>query len=71
MVEKRKKMHNDIMAEFSGKSRHLLKSIIPYTADVEKMGWFRKPVVEFRKNSLAAQAYKELWKEIKKNIIKV
>ena len=71
MVEKRKKMHNDIMAEFSDKSGRFLRSIIPYTADIEKMGWFRKPVVEFRKNSPAAQAYKELWKEIKKSITKV
>lgn len=70
MVEKRKKMHNDIMIEFSEKNRLFLKGYIPYTADIEKMGWFRKPVFEFRKNSPASQSYIDLWQEIKKNISK-
>ena len=68
MVEKRKKMHTNIMAEFSEKNSRFLKNTIPYTADIEKMGWFRKPVIEFRKNSAASQAYRELWGEIKNSI---
>ena len=69
MVEKRKKMHNEIMTEITEENQHFLNNIIPYTADVEKMGWFRKPVVEFRQSSQACQAYIDLWQEIKNRII--
>ncbi len=64
MVEKRKKMHQGIMEEISDKDGHFLKSRIPYTLDVEKMGIYREPIVRFRPSSVAAQSYGDLWEEI-------
>jgi cellulose biosynthesis protein BcsQ len=68
MVERRKKMHNSIMLEISENNKTFLKSRIPYTVDIEKMGLYRKPVVELRKTSAASQAYLELWQELLKRI---
>ena len=64
MVERRKKMHQEIQEEKLGDKR-FLKTTIPYSAVVEKMGIFREPVACFSGNSGAAQAYAELWQEIK------
>jgi len=64
MVERRKKMHQEIQEEKLGDKR-FLKTTIPYSAVVEKMGIFRKPVALFSRNSTAAQAYAELWREIR------
>lgn len=65
MVEKRKKMHREIINEKaeSGRGR-FLNSLIPYAADVENMGIYREPVVKIKPNSIAAQCYKRLWIEI-------
>jgi cellulose biosynthesis protein BcsQ len=64
MVERRKKMHWEIREEKLGDKR-FLKTTIPYSAVVEKMGIFREPVARFSGNSTAAQAYAELWREIR------
>ena len=65
MVEYRKNMHRKIMDEMSQASTGVLKTIIPYSAIVEKMGIYRKPVFVFSPNSPAARAYEELWSELK------
>ena len=63
MVEKKKKIHQDMMQRFKGRKRILHKSI-PYLADVEKMGIYRQPVPAFLPNSVAGQAYSDLWFEL-------
>jgi cellulose biosynthesis protein BcsQ len=68
MVEKRKKMHQELMMEMQQLKNPFLKTIIPYAADVEKMGIYRKPVFEFRRTSPASQAYRDLWKELTKKL---
>ena len=65
MVEKRKRMHLDMMARFQGRKR-VLKQPVPFLADVEKMGIFRKPVLEIAPNSPAARSYRLLWREVEK-----
>lgn len=65
MVERRKKMHQEILEKYQGKDKKFLKIHIPFAADVEKMGIFRKPVVAFKPNSVASQAYQQLWLELK------
>ncbi len=64
MVEKRKKMHLGIMEKMSNQDGRFLKSRIPYSSDVEKMGIYREPIVRFRPRSVAAQSYSDLWNEI-------
>ena len=68
MVEKRKKLHKGIMEDVSAANRQVFKTIIPYLADVEKMGIYREPVACFKPNSVAAQAYVDLWRELKQKI---
>lgn len=66
MVEKRKKMHREMIEEKRGDKR-FLNAKIPYSAVVEKMGVYREPVGKFNPSSQANLAYQELWEEIKSN----
>jgi len=63
MVEKRKKLHTEMMQSLRKKNR-VLQTIIPYSTDIERMGVYRKPVVAAIPASAAAAAYKDLWNEI-------
>jgi chromosome partitioning protein len=66
MVEKRKKMHREIIGEmFEQDKGSFLKNYIPYSADVENMGIYREPVVCFKPNSIASKSYLEIWNELK------
>ena len=63
MVEKRKKMHQDIIKEFRN-TPGFLSQTIPYNSEVEKMGIYRAPLNAVLPNSTAAKAYSCLWKEL-------
>lgn len=67
MVEKRKKMHVEMMQRIS-KNHRILPIAIPYLADVEKMGVYRQPVTAARPGSAATTAYQKLWTEIRKHL---
>jgi cellulose biosynthesis protein BcsQ len=69
MVEKRKKMHTDIMQSLRERNR-VLNTIIPYSADIERMGVYRQPVAAALPASAAAAAYESLWHEIQDLIAK-
>lgn len=64
MADRRRKIHRDVMdsAVFDGGA--ILKSVIPYSSDVEKMGTHRAPVGVFAPKSRAAENYRSLWQEI-------
>lgn len=64
MVEKRKMLHREIMADFKQRKMQILNNAIPYAADIEKMGLHREPIFEYIGDTEAVQAYKELWQEI-------
>jgi len=66
MVEVRKSVHQNMMKELTSKMPNLCSSVIPFMADIEKMGIYRKPLADFVPNSKAASSFKALWKEIKK-----
>ena len=66
MVEVSKSVHQNLMKELTQKMPNLCHSIIPFLADVEKMGIHRKPLADFIPNSKAAISFDDLWKEIKK-----
>ncbi|MCF8284312.1 MAG: AAA family ATPase [Sphingobacteriales bacterium] len=67
MYDSRKNMHNDIVEEYT-KKKHILKTAIPYSSDVERMGIYEAPLVSYSTYSRAALAYHELWGELKKKI---
>jgi len=68
MVDHRKNLHHEVMNNFY-KDKFFLKSYIPYLSDVEKMGIHEAPLETFAASSYAAQCYRDLWKEIRKNCI--
>jgi chromosome partitioning protein len=68
MVDHRKNLHHEVMNNFY-KDQFFLKNYIPYLSDVEKMGVNEAPLETFAPSSYAAQCYRDLWKEIRKNCI--
>jgi cellulose biosynthesis protein BcsQ len=69
MVERRKNMHVDTVKSYRNK-KVFLRTLVPYLADVEKMGITRTPVAISRPGSPAALAYDRLWMEIWKRRVR-
>ena len=69
MVDRHKKMHKDLMLSVSRKYRGVLKSFVPYLAQIEKMGIYRAPVAVSAPESLASKSYQNLWSKVQKNIL--
>ena len=65
MVDKRKKIHHELMEEALREFSGVLQSAIPYLSHVERMGIKREPVSVFAPKSIAAISYQNLWEEIK------
>lgn len=68
MVEKRKRMHKDILEGKMINESYLLHNYVPYLSEIEKMGITREPVVYTNPNSRASESYINLWNEILKYI---
>jgi chromosome partitioning protein len=68
MVDRRKRMHLDVMHNLQETDKELLETQIPYASDVEKMGLHRMPVQAFAPNSLAAKAYQSLWADVQRRL---
>jgi chromosome partitioning protein len=64
MADRRKNLHRDLI---DGQDEYLpkgLKTIIPNASVVEKMGENGTPVELIAQASVAADAYRRLWREI-------
>ncbi|MBV2089409.1 MAG: AAA family ATPase [Candidatus Thiodiazotropha sp. (ex. Lucinisca nassula)] len=68
MVDRRKRMHLDVMKSLPDTHGELLKAQIPYASDVEKMGIHRMPVQAFAPKSVAASCYQALWLEMQRRL---
>jgi chromosome partitioning protein len=64
MVDIRKTIHREILAQRIGKDNHFLGATIPSLTDIEKMGIRRAPVPVFAPDSRATEAYRILLNEI-------
>jgi len=64
MFEKRKSLHRKIMNTLPEQHDRFLKSAIPYSSDVEKMGLERAPLGSYKEKSAANRAFEMLWKEL-------
>jgi cellulose biosynthesis protein BcsQ len=60
----RKKIHQEFIAAYSSKNKGFLKSYIPYSSEVEKMGIRRAPLPAYSKKSKPALCSVGLWEEI-------
>jgi chromosome partitioning protein len=69
MVQARKTMHQSTMAEMKKRYPTFLRTSIPCSADVEKMGEHRAPVASFAGSTQAAKAYGELWTDIARRFV--
>jgi len=69
MVERRKSMHFSIINEYKQSDFHFLVTEIPYSSDVEKMGWHRQPIFLNYPHSPAAIAYRQLWNEVSQRML--
>lgn len=63
-VDRRRKLHRELVEILPGQMRTLLKSTIPYASVVEQMGPQRRPLMLFAPQTPAALAYASLWSEI-------
>ena len=69
MVDRHKKMHKELMAQVSNEFNGVLKSFIPYLAQIERMGIHREPVAVSSPESVAAKSYQNLWTTVQKTIM--
>lgn len=66
MVDGRKRLHREIMERLSDRRQGVLRSYIPYSADVEKMGIMRAPLDTYAPRCAAAHSFRLLWQEIRR-----
>jgi cellulose biosynthesis protein BcsQ len=65
MVDRRKKLHQEICDQNRSAGTGFLQSAIPYSSVVEQMGVRRAPLASYAARSKAALAYERLWAEIR------
>ncbi|HEY3952318.1 MAG TPA: ParA family protein [Streptosporangiaceae bacterium] len=65
MVDRRKRLHRDIVARLTAERPGIATAIIPAMTLVEQMAVRRAPVPAFAPRSAAAQHYRELWSELR------
>jgi chromosome partitioning protein len=64
MVQKRNRMHQENIERLPESYPMFLKTIIPFTVEVEKMGLHRKPLLAYAKRLPVSTAYQALSEEI-------
>jgi cellulose biosynthesis protein BcsQ len=67
MADRRKKLHRELMDSLSAEY-DVLDTVIPNSADVERMGSQRAALVDFAPRSRAGRAYADLWEEVRARI---
>jgi cellulose biosynthesis protein BcsQ len=68
MVDRRKRLHREVMQSPADPRCQVLESWIPYATEVERMGLERRPVTDYAPRSKAGGAYVSLWEEIKRHV---
>jgi cellulose biosynthesis protein BcsQ len=64
MVDGRKRMHREVIAELSASDAGVLASAIPAASVVERMALERRVLAQFAPRSRAGLAYETLWAEV-------
>jgi len=68
MVDRRKRLHLDLIERLPEQYSDLLETHIPYASDVERMGVHRRPLPTYAPSGAAATAYRALWDGIKRRL---
>lgn len=66
LADRRKKLHRETIEAFPGEVSSSLKSVIPYSSIVERMGERRMPIGAFSSSAVPAKAFESLWDEVAK-----
>ncbi len=64
MAQSRNRLHQDTMATLPLTHPNFFKTVIPFTAEIEKMGLHRQPVLAYAAPESRAQAYRTLCDEV-------
>lgn len=64
MVDRRRQLHCELITSFASEHSEVLRSFIPYTSQVERMGEQRAPVQSFAASSPGARAFASLWQAL-------
>lgn len=64
MVDRRRQLHCELITAFAAAHPEVLRSFIPYTSLVERMGEQRAPVQAFAASSPGARAFGALWQAL-------
>jgi cellulose biosynthesis protein BcsQ len=65
MVDRRKRLHRDIIARLPAERRDFAAAVIPSMTMIEQMAVRRAPVPAFAPRSAAAEHYRQLWAELR------
>ena len=68
MVDRRKRLHQDVIASPGDPRCTVLSTIIPYATEVERMGLERRAVTDYAPRSPAGRAYQSLWQEVRAKV---
>ena len=68
MVDRRKKLHHEVMERLRAERNDVLDTAIPASADVERMGVKRDAIGVFAPRGRAAPAYEALWTEVRQRV---
>lgn len=68
MVDRRKRLHLDVLAMQADPRCSVLNTFIPYATEVERMGLERRPVTDYAPRSAPGKAYVKLWDEIRAHV---
>jgi cellulose biosynthesis protein BcsQ len=64
MVDRRKALHEEIIADTRARFPAMLTTEVPYWSDIERMSVRRAPIPAYAPRSAAAIVYRRLWNEI-------
>lgn len=65
LVDRRRKLHKEIIREFSAAHQRTLHSYLPNSATIERMGTERRPLPDFAPRHETTRACKQLWQDVK------
>jgi len=68
MADQTKALHRSIMQAAPEQELQILRSPIPESAEIERMGLHRMPISAYAASDLEAASYRALWREIKQAI---
>ena len=68
LADRRRTLHRVLIEQPPKTLPKPFKAVIPYASAIEKMGEHRAPIEDYDGSHPAAEAYRQLWKELKADL---